>query len=274
MRPADLDPEQVGALLGSIHRTYGYDFRDWARPSLHRRLRKRLAEEGLSTLHALEVRVLSDPACMRRLVSDLSIHVTSMFRDPEVYRVLRSQVMPYLRTYPYLRAWHAGCATGEEPYSMAILLEEAGIYDRSRIYATDLSEDVLAQAKRGIYPLAAMKEYTRNYLRTGGERAFSEYYTANYGSAILKPSLRRNVVFAQHDLATDGPFNEFHIVMCRNVMIYFEEPLRDRVYALLDASLAPLGYLVLGMKETLRYTAIERRYEVVDATARIYRKKV
>jgi chemotaxis protein methyltransferase CheR len=215
---------------------------------------------------------MHDPAVMERLLLDLSVNVTAMFRDPDFYQALRRSVVPLLRTYPFIRIWHAGCSTGEEVYSMAILLHEEGLYRRARIYATDINEVVLRQAKAGIYPLEKMKEYTQNYLRAGGTRSFSEYYTAAYEGVIFSPSLRENVVFAQHNLVTDRSFSEFNVILCRNVMIYFDRTLQNRVHALFYESLPRFGILALGSKETIRFSGYEECYEALDSREKIFRK--
>jgi len=198
--------------------------------------------------------------------------VTSMFRDPSFYVAFREQVVPLLRTYPFVRIWHAGCSSGEEVYSMAILLEEEGLYKRCRLYATDLSETVLKRAKAGVFPLAPMREYTENYQRAGGKRAFSDYYTARYQQVLFRPALQENLVFAQHNLVTDSAFNDFNVVLCRNVMIYFNQALQRRVHELLHASLVRLGVLGLGRRESLRFTSHEASYQVVDASEQLYRR--
>jgi chemotaxis protein methyltransferase CheR len=195
-----------------------------------------------------------------------------MFRDPDFYRVFREEVVPLLRTYPFIRIWHAGCSSGEEVYSAAIVLEEEGLLDRARIYATDINDRVLKQAKAGIFPLNRMQEYTENYIRAGGERSFSEYYTAMYDGALFSPSLTRNTVFSQHNLVTDRSFSEFHMVFCRNVLIYFDRALQDRVHALFYDSLVMLGILALGSKESLRFSQYEDCYEMLHVKERIYRK--
>jgi chemotaxis protein methyltransferase CheR len=195
-----------------------------------------------------------------------------MFRDPTFHLALREHVVPLLRTYPFTRIWVAGCSTGEEVYSLAILLEEEALYDRARIYATDLNEEVLERARLGVFPLARMQDYTRNYIGAGGKRAFSDYYTSGYDGAAFDRSLMRNVVFAQHNLAMDRSFNEFQVILCRNVMIYFERSLQKRVFELFDDSLARLGILALGHKESLRTSAHADRYEELDAIERLYRK--
>ena len=203
---------------------------------------------------------------------DLSVSVTSMFRDPNFYKAFRAQVVPLLRTYPFIRVWHAGCSTGEEVYSMAILLQEEGLLDRARIYATDINEAVLRTAKAGIFPLEKMQEYTQNYLRAGGTRSFSEYYTAAYEGALFSPALTANVVFAQHNLVTDRSFSEFTVILCRNVMIYFDRPLQNRVHQLFYESLPMYGILAVGSKESLRFSDVEGCYEEINAREKIYRK--
>jgi chemotaxis protein methyltransferase CheR len=195
-----------------------------------------------------------------------------MFRDPDFYRVFRQEVVPLLRTYPFIRIWHAGCSTGEEVYSAAIVLEEEGLLDRARIYATDINDSVLKQAKTGIFPLNRMQEYTENYIKAGGERSFSEYYTAMYDGALFSPSLTRNTVFSQHNLVTDRSFSEFHMVFCRNVLIYFDRTLQDRVHSVFYDSLVTLGILALGSKESLRFSQYEDCYEMLHVKERIYRK--
>src|SRR5690606_29800929 len=200
------------------------------------------------------------------------INVTSMFRDPTFYRAFREKVVPLLRTYPFIRIWHAGCSTGEEVYSMAILLTEEGLYDRVRIYATDINDVVLQQARTGIFPLDKMQEYTQNYLKAGGTASFSQYYTAAYDGALFSPALRERVVFAQHNLVNDRSFSEFNVILCRNVMIYFDRSLQDRVHQLFYDSLPVYGILALGSKESLRFSSLEDRYEELDAREKIYRK--
>jgi chemotaxis protein methyltransferase CheR len=258
--------------MEAIYRRYGFDFREYAPASLRRRLWRRANGEGLSTLSALQDRVLRDPGCMERLLLDLSINVTAMFRDPTFYVAFREHVVPLLRTYPFTRIWVAGCSTGEEVYSLSILLHEEGLYERTRIYATDINQAVLEQARAGVFPLDKMKEYTRNYLRAGGKRAFSEYYTAKYGGALFARSLVENVVFAQHNLVSDRVFNEFQAILCRNVMIYFDRSLQNKVLDLFHESLVMFGVLALGHKETLRFTDLEHSYDELDAEERIYRR--
>jgi chemotaxis protein methyltransferase CheR len=280
MSPAgDLDAEdelyrlELELFLEAVFRHYGFDFRNYAPASLRRRIRALVQSEGLSTVSGLQERVLHDPACMERLLLQLSINVTAMFRDPSFFASFRVNVVPWLRSHPFVRIWHAGCSTGEEVYSMAILLAEENLYERCRIYATDMNEPVLRRAKAGIFALSQMQEYTRNYIKAGGKASFSEYYTAQYDNAIFRKALIQNAVFSQHNLVTDESFNEFNVIICRNVMIYFNASLQRRVHDLLFKSLHRSGFLVLGTKETLRGQEIEGRYEVVDDAERIYRKR-
>lgn len=270
--PADIERTEIELLLEAIFRHYGFDFRSYAFASIKRRIWKRAHAEGLRTVSALQDRILHDAAVMERLLLDLSVTVSAMFRDPSFFRAFREQVVPLLRTYPFLRIWHAGCSTGEEVISMAILLEEEGLYDRCRVYATDINEVVLQRARAGIFPLDKMQEYTQNYQRAGGRRAFSEYYTARYEGALFSPALLRNVVFAQHNLVTDGSFAECNVILCRNVMIYFDRTLQDRVHELFHRSLPHLGILALGQKESLRLSPFEERYEPIDGREKIYRR--
>ncbi|HEY4306115.1 MAG TPA: protein-glutamate O-methyltransferase CheR [Gemmatimonadaceae bacterium] len=269
---ADLERVEIELLLEGVYRHYGFDFRAYAYASIRRRLWKRVEAEGLSTISDLQSRVLHDADVLERLLLDLSVSVTSMFRDPKFYQVFREEVVPLLRTYPFIRIWHAGCSTGEEVYSTAILLEEEGLLERSRIYATDINDAVLQQARAGIFPLNRMQEYTDNYIRAGGKRSFSEYYTAKYDGALFSPSLTKNVVFSQHNLVTDRSFSEFNVIFCRNVLIYFDRSLQHRVHTLFYDSLAMFGVLALGSKESLRFSQYEACYEKLDAREKLYRK--
>jgi chemotaxis protein methyltransferase CheR len=274
--PLSYDPElerlEIELLLEGIYRHYGFDFRSYAYASIRRRLWRRIEAEGLKTVSALQDRLLHEPAMMERVLLDLSINVTAMFRDPSFYLAFRRRVVPLLRTYPFIRIWHAGCSTGEEVYSMAILLEEEGLYERARIYATDINEVVVHRARTGIFPLERMQEYTENYIRAGGTRSFSEYYVAKYDGALFSPALQRNVVFSQHNLVTDRSFAEFNVILCRNVLIYFDRDLQMRVHGLFHESLVHLGILCLGSKETLRLSQYEDAYEELSGPDRIYRK--
>ncbi|HSC91039.1 MAG TPA: protein-glutamate O-methyltransferase CheR [Gaiellaceae bacterium] len=271
-RDPELEHLELELLLEAIHRRYGFDFREYAPASLKRRVWRRIRSEGLESVSGLQEAVLHDPQVMERLLLDLSINVTSMFRDPSFYRSLRERVVPLLRTWPFARIWNAGCSTGEETYSLAIVLQEEGLYERSRLYATDINEAVLERARAGVFPLDKMQEYTRQYVRAGGARPFSDYYVAAYDGARFQRALTEHVVFAQHNLASDRSFNEFHAIVCRNVMIYFDRTLQDRVHELFYESLAMFGVLALGHKESIRFSRYADRYEELDGGERIYRK--
>jgi chemotaxis protein methyltransferase CheR len=268
----DLEALEIELLLEGIHRRYGFDFREYAPASLRRRVRRRMDGEKVETISALQDLILHDPAVMERLLLDLSVNVTAMFRDPSFFLAFRRKVVPLLRTYPFSRIWVAGCSTGEEVYSLAIVLAEEGLADRVRIYATDINEAVLERAKLGVFPLDKMQEYTQNYIRGGGARSFSEYYVARYDGAQFARHLVDGVVFAQHNLASDAAFNEFHVISCRNVMIYFAQPLQQHVHGLFYESLAMFGVLALGQKETIRFSPYERCFEELDPEERLYKK--
>ncbi len=269
---SDLERLEIELLLEGVFRHYGFDFRAYAYASIRRRLWKRVEGELLRSISELQARILHDADAMERLLLDLSVNVTAMFRDPTFYKEFREKIVPMLRTYPFIRIWHAGCSTGEEVFSMAILLEEEGLLDRARLYATDINDVVLQRARQGIFPLDRMQEYTDNYLRAGGLRSFSEYYTAKYDGAIFSPSLTRNIVFSQHNLVTDRSFAEFHVIFCRNVLIYFDKSLQNRVHSLFYDSLVMFGVMALGSKESLKFSQYEPCYERLSATEKLYRK--
>jgi chemotaxis protein methyltransferase CheR len=269
---SDLEALEISLLLEGIYKHCGLDFRSYALSSLRRRLRYHMKEIGLTSISGLQEHILHKGASMERLLGNLSINVTSMFRDPGFYKVLREKILPYLRTYSFIRIWHAGCATGEEVYSLAILLREEKIYERCRIYATDMNEAVLEKAKSGIFPISAMKEYSSKYLKAGGKSSLSNYYTAKYSNVIFDASLLKNVVFARHNLAMEGSFNEFNVILCRNVMIYFNCELQEKVHELLKESLCLLGYLGIGARESLGYCPHEMDFENIDEQSRLYRR--
>ena len=268
----ELEQIEIQLLLEGMFQYYGFDFRDYALASLKRRIWNAIRLERLNSVSGLQEKVLHDPACLERFLLGLSVHVTAMFRDPGFYAAFRRNVVPILRTYPFIRIWHAGCSTGEEVYSMAILMHEEGLYHRCRIYATDMNEVVLKKAKAGIYPLDLMQDYTHNYLQAGGQRAFSEYYTAAYDHAIFRSWLKENIVFSQHNLAIDRSFNEFNVILCRNVLIYFNQSLQKRVHNLLYDSLSHFGVLGLGRQESLKFTPHEHHYEALDKREKLYRR--
>ena len=267
-----LENLEIELLLQAITRHYGFDFRGYAAASMKRRIHHAMDSLAVETVSHLQARVLHDEDAFERFLRSLTIHVTAMFRDADFYRSMRTQVIPQLRTYPFIRIWHAGCATGEEVYSMAILLEEAGLYDRARLYATDISEHVLEHARRGIYSAELVRKYTEAYHRAGGVQDFSRYYLADGERAIMASSLKRNIVFSPHNLASDGSFNEFNLILCRNVLIYFGGDLRDRVAQLLHDSLVRFGYLALGRKENLELTPLSARFESLPGGQRIYKR--
>ena len=267
-----LEEIEIDLLVEGVYRQYGFDFRNYARSSLRRRIQNAVRSERVETISALQERVLHDPGAFERFLLEVSVNVSAVFRDPPFFLAFRRQVVPLLRTYPFIRIWQAGCSMGEEVYSLAILLEEENLYDRCRIYATDMNGAILRLAKAGIYPLEVMQKYTLNYIQAGGTRSFSEYYTAMYDHAILHPPLQRNVLFSEHNLATDGPFNEFNVILCRNVMIYFNKQLQARVHGLFYDSLPPFGILGLGSGESLRFTACETGYEPLAGGERLYRR--
>jgi chemotaxis protein methyltransferase CheR len=268
----ELEEIEIQLLLEGIYQYYGYDFRNYALASVRRRIWNVIRAERLRTISALQEHVLHNRAALERFLLALSVNVTAMFRDPAFYLAFRNRVVPLLRTYPFIRIWHTGCSTGEEVYSMAILLTEEGLYHRCRIYATDMNEMVLRKARDGIFPLNKMQDYTQNYLRSGGKRAFSEYYTAAYDSAIFGAALRENMVFSQHNLAMDGSFNEFHVILCRNVLIYFNPELQARVHNLLYGSLVKFGVLGLGHNESIKFNPHEHDYEEIERGTRLYRR--
>jgi chemotaxis protein methyltransferase CheR len=263
---------ELELLLEGIFRQYGFDFRNYALSSLRRRVFNFMRQESIETISLLQDRILHDHLWLERFLYGLSVNVSAMFRDPHFYRTFRKDVVPLLRTYPFIRIWLAGVSMGEEVYSLSILLQEEGIYDRCRIYATDINDAVLKKAKEGIYPIELMQTYTNNYIKAGGIQAFSDYYTAAYDRVILKSSLRENVLFAQHNLASDSSFNEFQVILCRNVMIYFNSQLQAHVHHLLHESLVMFGVLGMGAKETLKFSPHEHEYEEIDHASRLYRR--
>ncbi|MBI4383930.1 MAG: protein-glutamate O-methyltransferase CheR [Nitrospinae bacterium] len=270
---AEVEDLEIRLLLEGVFQRYGYDFRDYALSSLKRRTRNFSAQEGVSTISALQEKILRDPELMERYLHALSVNVTSMFRDPGFYRAFREKVAPFLRTYPSTRIWHAGCSSGEEVYSMAILLMEEGLHEKTRIYATDFDEKTLQQAKTGVYPLQAMADHEKNYIESGGKRSLPDYYVARYDHVMFAERLRENIVWAQHNLVTDGSFNEFHAIVCRNVMIYFNSALQARVHKLFHESLARFGILALGEKETIHGSPVAACYGTVDEYEKIYKRK-
>ena len=263
---------EINLLLEGLYHLYGYDFRHYARSSIQRRLLYRMNAEGLSSITMMLDRVLHDPKMAERLLQDLSIRVTEMFRDPAFFLAFRREIVPKLRQLPQIRIWHAGCATGQEPLSMAILLHEEGLLERTKIYATDMNEEAIRKARTGIYRLSSMQEYTRNYIQAGGTGEFSQYYTTTESEAKFNKELLSSILYFQHNLVTDRSFNDFHVIICRNVLIYFDEELQGQVHRLFYDSLSAGGYLGLGSNESLLHVDKRMDYETVDCVAKIYRK--
>lgn len=256
-----IDDQELDVLITEIYESHGYDFGGYSRASFKRRIERIFKLDGFKHFHDFLSKIRNDEDYMRRLVEEVTVNVTEMFRDPLFYKVLREEILPALRTKPFIRIWHAGCSTGQEVYSMAILLHEVALLQKTIIYATDINQTVLETAKKGVFPLWLMKEYAENYRDSGGKKDFSSYYTANYGLAKFDEDLARKVVFSQHSLVSDSSFNEFDLIVCRNVMIYFDKDLQDRTLKLFDDSLSRLGYLALGTKETIKYTEVQKKYE-------------
>ena len=264
--------EETEALLASIAKRYGYDFTGYSRASLQRRIDSFFVKGRLTSFTQLQNRLLNEPGWFMHFVEEITVNVTEMFRDAGFYKTLREQILPVLATYPFIRIWHAGCSTGEEVYSMAILLKEAGLLHKSILYATDINQAVLEKAKSGIFPGSVMQQYSENYMKCGGAEDFSSYYTANYNSAKFDPSLAEKMIFSTHNLVADASFNEFQLIVCRNTLIYFDRELQGRVFELFDKSLDSLGYLALGSKESLRFSVIAAHYRQVANKEKIWRK--
>ena len=263
--------EDVQVLLNDMLDVYGYDFNDYSKASLKRRIDRLFTLDKFPSFAEFRYRIKNDEAYLKRFVEEITVNVTEMFRDPSFYAVLKKEVLPALATYPLIRIWHAGCSTGEEVYSMAIVLHEANLLQKSLLYATDINPDVLEKAKEGIFPLSQMKQYSENYLAAGGKNEFSEYYTSRYNHAKFDKQLSKKMIFATHNLVSDRSFNEFQLILCRNVMIYFDKDLQDRVLQLFDQSLEPLGFLALGSKETIRFSTLASSYKQIGKE-KIWRK--
>lgn len=263
---------EIELLLEAIYSVSGFDFRKYMRSSIKRRVENRMRLDHIRRISGMIEMVLYEKGYVEKLLRDFSINVTEMFRDPEFFKAFRLNIVPLLKKLPEIRIWHAGCSTGEEAFSMAIILKEEGLYDKARIYATDMNDEVIRHAEKGILPLNRMQSYTKNYLQAGGNQEFSEYYTTDYQNAYLDSDLLKNIVFFQHNLVTDGSFNEFHIIMCRNVMIYFTGELQTYVNQLFYDSLCKDGFLAVGSKETLHTSSFSEDYDDFDSKERIYRK--
>lgn len=259
-----ISDRELEVLINEVFEYYGYDFSGYSRASLKRRVDRLYQIDGFTHFAELLSKIRSESGYVKHLVEEITVNVTEMFRDPVFYRALREEILPVLATKPFIRIWHAGCSTGEEVYSMAILLKEANLLNKSLLYATDINAIVLDTAKKGVFPLRMMKQYSENYMISGGKNDFSDYYTANYGLAKFSSELSEKMVFSQHNLVSDGSFNEFDLIMCRNVLIYFDKTLQDRALQLFDNSLALLGYLALGTKETIKFSTVQDRFQQLN----------
>ncbi len=264
---------EIDLLIEAVRVKYGYDFAGYSRASLKRRIKKTLNESNSISISGMIHRLIHEKEFFDLLLLDLSINVTEMFRDPLFFKEIREKVIPVLSKQSSIKIWHAGCSTGEEVYSMAILLKEAGIYNRCQIFATDFNEVVIAKAKQGIFPISSIKESTKNYQKSGGTGSFTDWYTAKYDFAMLESSLQKSILFADHNLVTDGVFSEVDLVMCRNVLIYFDRPLQNRVLELFSDSLSSRGFLAIGSKESIHFSGIEEEFESFSQAHRIFRKK-
>ncbi|HCA06228.1 protein-glutamate O-methyltransferase CheR [Chryseobacterium sp.] len=271
LEPSIVKDEEVEYLIKDVYEMYGYDFSEYSRASFKRRVNRICLIDRFTSFAELRYTVLNDPEYLKRFVEEITVNVTEMFRDPLFFKKLREKILPQLGTYPLIRIWVAGCSTGEEAYSMAILLKEANLYHKSLIYGTDLNPTVLETARAGVFPLQQMKLYSENYMLSGGKKDFSDYYTANYDSVKFDKSLQEKLILSTHNLVSDSSFNSFQLIICRNVLIYFDRELQERVFRLFDNSLENLGYLALGSKETLRFSKLDKAYHQVD-DQRIWKK--
>ena len=269
----EVDFAALESVLEIINKKFGYDFRDYAKASLVRRVNKFLDDHQIDDIYALKYFLLNREGAFQHFLQEITVNVTELFRDPLYYLALRKKIIPALSSYPIIKMWHAGCSSGEEVFSMAILLHEAGLLQRTRIYATDINPLNLEKAKKGILPLKSMKEFTANYIQAGGVQDFADYYTAKYNYAIIKDFLRQSIVFSQHNLVVDHPFNEFQFISCRNVMIYFNRKLQNRALQLFSDSLAVRGFLGIGLKETLSFSSVKNDFDIIDNQLKIYRKR-
>lgn len=273
MNEADVEQIEIGLLLEGIHRRWGYDFRHYSYASLKRRLDRARTDAGVKRFTELLDLLLHDQSAFDHFLRHMSITVTEMFRDPPFYRAVRDSVVPTLKTYPFAKIWHAGCATGEEVYSMAILLHEENFLERVRIYATDFNKDSLDTAEKGIYPMAKIEGHAANYVASGGKHGLNRYYSSGYNLAKMKDFLKDRITFSYHNLVTDGVFGEMNLISCRNVLIYFDKTLQDRVLSLFADSLRYGGFLCLGSKETLNFSSVKKLFEPLEGRNRIYRKR-
>lgn len=264
LEPSIVKDEEVEYLIKDVYDMYGYDFSEYSRASFKRRVNRICLIDRFTSFAELRYTLMNDPEYLKRFIEEITVNVTEMFRDPQFFKALREKILPQLGTYPLIRIWVAGCSTGEEAYSMAILLKEANLYHKSLIYGTDLNPSVLETARAGVFPLHQMKLYSENYILSGGKRDFSDYYTANYDSVKFDKSLQEKLILSTHNLVSDSSFNSFQLIICRNVLIYFDRGLQERVFRLFDNSLENLGFLALGAKETLRFSKLDKNYHQSD----------
>ena len=271
LEPSIIKDEEVEYLIKDVYELYGYDFSQYSRASFKRRINRICLIERFTSFAELRYTIINEPEYLKRFVEEVTVNVTEMFRDPYFFKGLRENILPQLGTYPLIRIWVAGCSTGEEAYSIAILLKEANLYHKSLIYGTDLNPSVLETARAGVFPLQQMKLYSENYMLSGGKKDFSDYYTANYDSAKFDKSLQEKLILSTHNLVSDSSFNSFQLIVCRNVLIYFDRGLQERVFRLFDNSLENLGFLALGAKETIRFSKLDKNFHQVD-DQRIWKK--
>ncbi|WP_374461624.1 protein-glutamate O-methyltransferase CheR [Chryseobacterium taeanense] len=271
LEPSIIKDEEVEYLIKDVYEMYGYDFSEYSRASFKRRVNRICLIDRFTSFAELRYTIVNDPEYLKRFIEEITVNVTEMFRDPLFFKTLREKILPQLGTYPLIRIWVAGCSTGEEAYSIAILLKEANLYHKSLIYGTDLNPSVLEKARSGVFPLQQMKLYSENYILSGGKKDFSDYYTANYDSVKFDKSLQEKLILSTHNLVSDSSFNSFQLIICRNVLIYFDRGLQERVFRLFDNSLENLGFLALGAKETLRFSKLDENYHQID-DQRIWKK--
>lgn len=271
LEPSIIKDEEVEFLIKDVYELYGYDFSGYSRASFKRRVNRICLIERFTSFAELRYTLINEPEYLKRFVEEVTVNVTEMFRDPHFFKGLREKILPQLGTYPLIRIWVAGCSTGEEAYSMAILLKEANLYHKSLIYGTDLNPSVLETARAGVFPLQQMKLYSENYMLSGGKKDFSDYYTANYDSVKFDKSLQEKLILSTHNLVSDSSFNSFQLIICRNVLIYFDRGLQERVFRLFNNSLENLGFLALGAKETIRFSKLDKNFHQID-DQRIWKK--
>lgn len=271
MQESVIKDVEVEILLNDLLELFGYDFTNYSKASIKRRINRLFTLDKFPSFAEFRYHLRTEPTYVKRFIEQITVNVTEMFRDPSFYNALREQVLPHLGTYPFIRIWLAGCSTGEEAYSIAILLKELNLFNKSLIYATDINPEVLEKAGKGMFPLSQMKQYSENYILSGGKNEFSSYYSANYNLAKFDENLKSKMIFSTHNLVSDHSFNQFQLILCRNVLIYFDKDLQTKVFSLFDHSLEPLGFLALGTKETVRFSSIATNFKQLN-TEKIWRK--